>query len=438
MGRKLVTQFLKDEAQARLQWLELLMNIPDAPLDIAFKSKCEIIREYYPFAIYSMNCHANWTARSIWEHTEEYQVQRTETVYIDYMGREHDRPFNDVQTVDGKMVDHYRQPMNKIVYDTKKRTIVDTVQDSHGCVGPRTLSDRIALCDFPNLLTWASHFSDKQFTEVDDDTLSGCAIKTQSVSATGADNQAEKDAFSELCSIARRDVPGDRYENLEVFDFEATEVNRTVVYLAVYHIIYEYEGRRYECYISGSGNKTDVELTSHPTDGNLKSRENTLKTEAKKHGLASRKTIFLICIPFLLCASGLRAPFGQLCLVGAIYCGIRFYIAQNLSKEIAKIQERFASDNTSIRQRVLEISELDSISDEEKMQTIDEWLNNRSNAIAADDAQIETVLENQKTRIEKLNKIVISVSVAIILLSIIVSIFSGLFNGFGSPRTIYW
>lgn len=123
---------------------------------------------------------------------------------------------------------------------------------------------------------------------------------------------------------------------------------------------------------------------------------------------------------------------------GGNYCGIRFYIAQNLSKEIAKIQERFASDNTSIRQRVLEISELDSISDEEKMQTIDEWLNNRSNAIAADDVQIETVLENQKTRIEKLNKIVISVSVAIILLSIIVSIFSGLFNGFGSPRTINW
>ena len=112
MGRKLVTQFLKDEAQARLQWLELLMNIPDAPLDIAYKSKYEIKREYYPFAIYSMDCHANWTARSIWEHTEEYQVQRTETVYIDYMGREHDRPFNDIQTVDGKMVDHYRQPMN--------------------------------------------------------------------------------------------------------------------------------------------------------------------------------------------------------------------------------------------------------------------------------------------------------------------------------------
>lgn len=44
MGRKLVTQFLKDEAQARLQWLELLMNIPDAPLDIAYKSKYEIKR----------------------------------------------------------------------------------------------------------------------------------------------------------------------------------------------------------------------------------------------------------------------------------------------------------------------------------------------------------------------------------------------------------
>lgn len=124
--------------------------------------------------------------------------------------------------------------------------------------------------------------------------------------------------------------------------------------------------------------------------------------------------------------------------MGAIYCGIRFYIARNISKEIAKIQERFASDNTSIRQRVLEISELDSISDEEKMQTIDGWLNNRSSAITADDVQIETVLEDQKTKIEKLNKIAISVSVAIILLSIIASIFSGLFNGFGSPRTIYW
>ena len=433
---KYVTQFQKDEAHARLQWLELLVDMPDAPLDIAFKSKCEIKREYYPFAIYSMNCDANWSARSIWEHTEEYQVQRTETVYVDYMGREHDRPFNDVQTVDGKMVDHYRQPMNKIVYDTKKKTVVDAVQDSHGCVGPRTFSDRIALCGFPNLLTWAGHFSDKQLTEVEDDALSGCIIKNQSVSAAEADNQAEKDAFSELCSLASRSVPGDRYEDLEVFDLKINSVNRTDVYLAVYHIVYEYEGRHYECYISGSDNKTDVELTNHPTDETLKSRENTLKIEAKKHGFTSRKTIFLICIPFLLCASGLRGPFGQLCLVGAIYCGVRFYLEQNLSREITRIQERFTSDNASLRQRILEISELDSISDEEKMQTIDEWLKNRSNATPADNVQIETALDGQKAKIGKLNRIAIAVSIAIILLFIIVSIFSGLFNGLGFSRTI--
>lgn len=436
MGKKFVTQFLKDEAHARLQWLESLVDIPDAPLDVAFKSKYEINREYYPFAIYSINCDANWSARSIWEHTEEYQVQRTETVYVDYMGREHDRPFNDIQTVDGKMVDHYRQPMNKIVYDTKKRTIVDAVQDSHGCVGPRTFSDRIALCDFPNLLTWAGHFSDEQFTEVEDDALSGCTIKIQSVSATGADKQAENNAFSELCSIARRGVPGDRYENLEVFDFKINSINRTDVYLAVYHIVYEYEGKHYDCYISGSGNITDVELTNHPTEETLKSHENTLKAEVKKHGFTSRKTAFLICIPFLLCASGLRGPFGQLCLVGAIYCGIRFYLEQSLSRQITKIQERFTSDNASLRRRILEISELDSISDEEKMQAIDEWLKNRPNAIAADDAQIEAVLDDQKTKIGKLNKIAISVSIAIILLFIIVSIFSGIFNGLGVPRTI--
>lgn len=436
MGKKFVTQFLKDEAHARLQWLESLVDIPDAPLDVAFKSKYEIKREYYPFAIYSINCDASWSARSIWEHTEEYQVQRTETVYVDYMGREHDRPFNDIQTVDGKMVDHYRQPMNKIVYDTKKRTIVDAVQDSHGCVGPRTFSDRIALCDFPNLLTWAGHFSNEQLTEVEDDALSGCTIKIQSVSATGADEQAEKNAFSELCSIARRDVPGDRYENLEVFDFKINSIKRTDVYLAVYHIVYEYEGKHYDCYISGSGNKTDVELTNHPTEETLKSHENTLKTEAKKHGFTSRKTVFLICIPFLLCASGLRGPFGQLCLVGAIYCGIRFYLEQSLSRQITKIQERFTSDNASLRRRILEISELDSISDEEKMQTIDEWLKNRPDAMAADDTQIEAVLDDQNTKIGKLNKIAISVSIAIILLFIIVSIFSGIFNGFGVPRTI--
>ena len=74
MGKKIATPFLKSEAQAKQEWLGHLLDDDHVPLDVAYKATCQIQREYYPYAIYSVTCSGDWSATSIWEHVEEYQV----------------------------------------------------------------------------------------------------------------------------------------------------------------------------------------------------------------------------------------------------------------------------------------------------------------------------------------------------------------------------
>ena len=91
MDEKLiVTKFLRDEEQIKQDWLCLLMKDEKAPLDVSYRARLiKIVKEYYPIAVFSVTCEAEWQATSYWEHVEEYQVAREETVYIDYQGKEH-------------------------------------------------------------------------------------------------------------------------------------------------------------------------------------------------------------------------------------------------------------------------------------------------------------------------------------------------------------
>lgn len=118
MDEKLiVTKFLRDEEQIKQDWLCLLMKDEKAPLDVSYRARLiKIVKEYYPIAVFSVTCEAEWQATSYWEHVEEYQVAREETVYIDYQGKEHKSSGRDVEVRNGRTIDHYRKPMTRTVY----------------------------------------------------------------------------------------------------------------------------------------------------------------------------------------------------------------------------------------------------------------------------------------------------------------------------------
>lgn len=406
MEKKIATPFLKSEAQAKQEWLGHLLDDDHVPLDVAYKATCQIQREYYPYAIYNVTCSGDWSATSIWEHVEEYQVPREETVYIDYQGREHKHSGNDREYRNGRSIDHYRRPMSRTVYDTEKRTVTDNIESTYGSVGPNAFAELIVTSDFPQLANWASHFSTEQFIEADEAYLGRFRVIPETMKSSDAERSAKSAAINDLGRVGMRDVPGNRFED---FGIDATFLNveRTDAYLAVYHVFYEYEGEKFECYLSGGLNAADFFMERKPVDDSIKTRTKTLDERISKNGFLSRKTLYLYgTVCFAISALFFPLTYGAsatltslLWLVAAACCIIRFNMMRLTYKKAKQEKELFTSDNVFLKQQILELSQNDMISDEEKGQMIEEWLTEHSNNTNAGNDQDNTGKQSQLAKI---------------------------------------
>lgn len=429
------TKFLKTEDEAKREWLSLLTDDPHVPIDVAYKATCEIRREYYPYADYDMVCAATWTATSINEHEEEYQVAREETVYIDYCGEEHKTGGCDFENIAGvrEPVKRYRQPLSRTVYDTKTRTVVDAVWQSDGDVGPLKLMQRVATCELPSL-DWAAHFESNQFIEADEDYLNDYHLMPETVSKADAQERAESESLSDMARYAQRDVPGDRFEDFSLCSFNVRESTRSDFLLGVYHVVYQYEGESYECFLSGGAAEGDYLFGPRPVDDSVKEQSEALDEVLSKNSGCSRKTLFLLAVPVLLIASwlfsllGFRTPYvaedyleysilGAISislLIAAVCCGMRFALMQMTSNKMKKEKKQFESDGQLMRKQVLELVQNDAIPEADKKSTIERWLTDHSGNVSMSRDLVVSTIGKQKKQVRLLNMVTIA-AIAVVL-----------------------
>ncbi len=276
--------------------MSLLTSDESVPIDVVHKATCEIRKEYYPYAEFGIKCTAFWSAISVWEHEEEYQVAREETVFIDYEGKEHKEGGRDSETVvsnGGHMrtVYHDRTPLSRTVYETKTKTVEDGRQATQDNVALK-LVERVERSEMPPL-DWAKHFKRDQFVDASSDYLDQFNLMPETITTDDAKHFADMMAYSDTENYASKQVPGDRYENFNLQDFEIVDMKRTDAFLGVYHIIYQYDGESYECYLSGGNDESDYLLGPTPIDESIKSQLDTLD-EAMSKNDGCKRTFFLL------------------------------------------------------------------------------------------------------------------------------------------------
>lgn len=389
-----VAPFLRGEDQLKQDWLCLLMADDHAPLDVCYKANLlKIEREFYPFAVYDFVCEANWDATSYWEHTETYQEPREETVYIDYKGNEHKRSGKDTEYRNGRSIDHYRKPMSRTVYDTKKKTVVDNIEQTSGRIGPTRIRKIIWTGPAENqsaMVPWIGHLDESQLRPIGTNGLPGIEMP-EAVSSTQAQGAARDQAADTVVSMARQQVPGDRFENLGISGFNVVSESRTDCYLSAYHVYYEYEGKQYDCILTGGNNTSDVVIKDRPIDTEIQTHAESIDASIKENNGC---VFLLITIVFglggllwLLMGIMGRGPLdligGLACIGGAVFCGLK-YKTMNEQKKIFKAQkERFTADNTDLKQRIFDLIQDDSIPEEQKGPMIEKWVNEYKASIGA-------------------------------------------------------
>lgn len=374
-----VTAFLRGEDQLKQDWLCMLMADERAPLDVCYKTNIiRIDREFYPYAVYGLVCRADWSATSYWEHTETYQEPRTETVYIDYMGREHKDPGRDFEVKDSEIIDHYREPKYKTVYNTKKKTVIDDVQDTYGSIDTTRIRKVVWTGPVENqaiMMTWVNRFNESQFHPVSANGLPGIEIP-EVMSAAQAQQVARDQAADALASIARKQVPGNRYENFSISSFNVISENRTTCYLSTYHVYYEYEGKQYDCILTGGNNTSDVVINDRPVDHTIKTHADSLDESIKQNSgcLLLGITIATGILGVASLLSGLNG--GGLVLIGAAaFCGFRYKTMSENRKAFEAQKAQFITGNTALRQQIYDLIQNDSIPEEQKGPMIEQWVN---------------------------------------------------------------
>ena len=422
MDEKLiVTKFLRDEEQIKQDWLCLLMKDEKAPLDVSYRARLiKIVKEYYPIAVFSVTCEAEWQATSYWEHVEEYQVAREETVYIDYQGKEHKSSGRDVEVRNGRTIDHFRKPMTRTVYDTKRRTVIDNVQQTYGVVDPICFSERIWTGKGQSLINWIDRFDDSQLMKVKQDYFNDFQLIHEKISADSAKAQAENMGQNDISVVASRDVPGNRYENLSVRS-NILDVSRKTYFLGVYHFFYEYEGKEYDCLMSGGNSIDDAVLGEHLVDNSIKERLEKIQSEIKENRKKKNWFLFgmiaisilifffaLLAMSLSIVGEGLGVSLFFLLILGGglAFCIYEFILAIRRRNKATAEMETLNADNANLKQKIYDLIQNDSISEEEKKKTIAQWLkDNERNLETIDFEKANTQDDILKQQVDKIKGI---------------------------------
>ena len=225
---------------------------------------------------------------------------------------------------------------------------------------------------------------------------------------------------NDISVVASRDVPGNRYENLSVRS-NILDVSRKTYFLGVYHIFYEYEGKEYDCLMSGGNSIDDAVLGEHLVDNSIKERLEKIQSEIKENRKKKNWFLFgMIAISILIFFFALLAMslsivgegvgvslFFLLILGGGLaFCIYEFILAIRRRNKATAEMETLNADNANLKQKIYDLIQNDSISEEEKKKTIAQWLkDNERNLETIDFEKANTQDDILKQQVDKIKGI---------------------------------
>lgn len=391
-------RFIRDEKQIKKDWLRLLVENPLAPLDVAYKAQLiSVQREYHPYAIYNITCETSWSAKSIWEHQEERQIPVTK--FQDYRGNIQDRNGTDIEVSNGNTYHRTRTPVT--IFETETYTVTDNIQQTSGIVGPVNLTEKVWIGPVSTeaLLRWTDNNSSKQLINIEEVSQKETIIPV-SKNQDSAQYEALNSAEEKLAKRARQEVPGTKYEEFQITGFHAQSIEKTIAYLSVYRVSYEYEGVQYVCLMTGGDAQDDVLAEAQPVDETIKRKHETIDKELEEHGGCSQFASILVS--WLIGGTGLGLLWGAfvnigsafsygfnlgalllgvvLLIVGGVCLGIgikwlkSFFNERKLHREAKSTKEKMIADSSIIKQQVLELIYNDTVPEQQKPQMIQEWI----------------------------------------------------------------
>lgn len=407
MIKKEVIPFSVDGKAAWRSVLRHLAQKEDTPMDIACESRLvSSKRIFYPVERLTVNYEAHWKAVSIFieEQTETYTVQ--EVHYFDRWGREHNSPGFDYYE-DGKWHNGSFHPIHSRTkgysgsrdarpWDPREVT-VEKERKWEEEIGRKNSSGTekhsvLNVLDqrYPFFSTLYGSYTGGERIAFSDEAVQGAVVEEVIL----ANDEKKKQLIAKVAGNAQeiciKKIPGQKYANFHM-DF-ANDTDGEVWYYPAYKIVYMYQGKQYECLVSGC-TVDRVYETTHPTDSvydDLVNQTEKRASELVEQRKNATKTIaisiavglFVELIAALMVLHSLVSLFvngisGFLGFVfwGAVAVGMGYFVykkymeRKNIVSEhenIHKEKENTIQNRQDRKRKILDIMTDDNLSDDEK------------------------------------------------------------------------
>lgn len=386
--------FTLSEKEVRENFLDFIIKGDTTPIDVACESTIvQITKQYYPVRCFYVTYSADWEATSIWEHKEDYTEYKTETVYIDFRGKEHDNNSRDYEVRNGQSTWHYRRPMQKNIPVKKTRTVVDRTERTYGEISDERFFQPAYIPSDSSQTKFAkwigAQVAPRKYVigQVEEE----CQIQ----GLYGSDDYAKQFVTSHVkdraYTLCKRQVPGSRYEDFSISNFHA-EYKMDIVLIPIFYITYSYNGEIFECWRSGT---SEEKWYSHnkPQDSTIAEQDQQARTMIEGIRKRRMKTglivylgfpVAILVVLFLMLVFHITSDkFMELvCLIGFVILIIKLtkYFAQfkQLNQEIKFQEEKFRNmkkNMSNIRKAIAEIVKRDDLNEEQQKAAIKDILN---------------------------------------------------------------
>lgn len=389
-----VVPFSLTEEAVRERFLDYVIEGENTPIDIACNAVITTIKKaLYPVRCFDVTYSAHWSATSFWEHKEPYTEYESKTIYIDHYGKEHSSPgfdmFHNGQVIGssssaGKDKRPWR-PQQKTIPITKYKTVIDNVEQTQGSIEDQSFQPIITY-ENPaeaSLAQWVVGFPIKGNTINSTDKLLENSVIMPLFETDGfAQKTAESKVQDIACAQCEGEVPGDRYRDLSVSNFN-TRCSMEIVLLPVFHIQYEYQGQQFECWRSGISNGNFFYCIK-PQDTNIAAENERAANEIKlqKKQWLKFAAISFIGMPFALLigfALFITSPiFGTLTFIAGIVFEVlfikKFLTTHQSVKNLKQSQSDYQTQLIEKRRTIANIVKDPNINEEEKRKAVEDVL----------------------------------------------------------------
>ena len=308
-------------------------------------------------------------------------------------GKEHNKPGQDYtdrtgkyskSSMDSTAIRRPWTPQQKTVPVTKYKMVVDKVEPTYGGINNEKTFQPIITYENQSkqaFANWIVNFSRDGHILSTSTVINQCDIKSLVETDEFAKGIAIENAKQIALKQCRAQIPGNRYEDFGMDDFETA--SQMIIYLyPVYYVCYTYNGIDYECWFSGNGS-AGVFSYNKPIDESLKMKNEeiakTIKDKKKIrliYGLVSFiavPMIFFIILMMSIVSGGLGVTFVIELLI-QVGLAVGFVFIHKDVKNWTEYQASYLVYLQNIRKNIVDISRDQSLSVEDTQRKIQELL----------------------------------------------------------------